>query len=273
MTTLKKPKSKSSTIKDVAEYVNLSVATVSRVINGSRPVNSGLSQKVWEAVETLNYKPNVAARFIKGQRTGNIALIIPDIADPFFGHIAKGVLFQAHKNGVMVNISSSQGKREIERESIKQLASFVIDGLLYAPVATAEPLPQMDIFRGLPLVVIGRRFIFKNVPHLYTDNIKGGYTATKYLLTLGRKKIAFLAGFWDPPCSAEEIPQAALADWAGAYSSLDRFIGYLDAQKEYGLELDPNLVAICGYTFESGYEAAKKLFSQMVEIDSLIAPQ
>lgn len=263
---------KKITIKQVAELAGLSVATVSRVLNSSRPVKPELAEKVWTAVKELNYRPNAAARFMKGQRTGNIALLVPDLSHPFFSAIATGAIMQAQKTDQVIITSTSEGDPEIEKLSIDQLSRSMVDGLIYCPVSAGEPLPEFERFQQLPLVVAGRRGVFENVPHVYTDNVKGGYLATKYFIRLGRNRISFFAGFWSPPCTAENIVEALSEPWAGAYSTLDRFIGYLKALEEENIPYDPSLVIICGYDYKAGYNATRELLGKMLEVDSILAP-
>jgi LacI family transcriptional regulator len=83
---------KDVTMKDVAEHANVSVSTVSRVINGKISADTPIAKAVLKATEKLNYRPNAAARFMKGQRTGTIGVILPDIANPFFTGIAAGAI-------------------------------------------------------------------------------------------------------------------------------------------------------------------------------------
>lgn len=255
----------------MADYAKLSVATVSRVLNGSRPVAPELKSRVWRAATELNYKPNVGARFMKGQRTGTLGMLVPDASHPFFSAMIAGAILKAQEMDQVVIVSTSDGRREVEKIAIEGLARTVVDGLIYCPVSTGDPLPEIERFRHLPIVVIGRRNVFASKPHVYTDNIKGGYLATKYLLRLGRRRIGFLAGFWTAPCTINDIREFASSEDAGKYTTLDRFAGYSQALEEEKVSYDPELVVINGYNYRAGYEAARELLERMVEVDSIIA--
>lgn len=259
------------TIRQVAERAGVSVATVSRVLNKSRPVAPEIETRVWEVVRQLDYRPSSAARYMKGQKTGSIGMLVPDLSHPFFATIAAGAVAEATRRDQVLVISSSEGRREQEVTAIDQLSRSLIDGLIYIPVATGDPLPEVQRFRHLPVVVVGRRGVFRDRPHVYTDNVKGGYVATKYLLALGRRRIAFLAGFWVPPCSADTIKEASEREDAGAFTTLDRFRGYLRALEEEGVPFDRDLVVISGYDFAAGYKAAAELIGRVTPVDGILA--
>ncbi|HEY8462773.1 MAG TPA: LacI family DNA-binding transcriptional regulator [Bacillota bacterium] len=258
-------------IKQVAKKAGVSVATVSRVINRSGTVDADTAATVWKVVKELDYKPNLAARHMKGHLTGCIGLLVPDIESPFFASIAAGALAEAQKHDQVMIISNAEGNRSMEVTAIDALSRSVIDGLIYIPVSTGDPLPEVERFRHLPVVVVGRRGIFKDRPHVYVDNVKGGYIATKYLLALGRRRIAFIAGFWDPPCSRETILDTLEREDVGAFTTLDRFQGYIKALKEGGLPFDPELIAIVGYDYKAGYNGAAELIGRLVNIDGILA--
>lgn len=258
-------------IKQVAERAGVSVATVSRVINRSESVATDIAAKVWKVVRELDYKPSLAARYMKGHLTGSIGLLVPDLENPFFSSIAAGALAEAHKHDQVLTISSAEGSRSKEVMAIDELSRSLIDGLIYIPVSTGDPLPEVERFRHLPVVVAGRRGVFKERPNVYVDNVKGGYIATKYLAALGRRRIAFLAGFWDPPCSAQTIIDALGRENAGAFTTLDRFQGYMKALEEAGLPYDPELVVIVGYDHKAGYMGAGELIGRLVNVDGILA--
>ena len=259
------------TLKEVARLAGVSVATVSRVLNG-KGARPEVETRVLAAAKELRYKPNPGARFMKGKRAETIGLLLPMISHPFFGALAEGALEEAGKNDQVVVIASSRGNRELEKQKLEQFSRSFLDGMIYFPVEKGETFPEIEHFRNIPLVVAGRRAIFPNKPHVYSDNLKGGYLATKYLLRLGRERIAFFAGFWTPPCTHKNIREASEGPGSGAFSSLDRFRGYLKALEEASLDFDTDLVTVCGYDFKSGIEAAKELTARMVNVDALICP-
>lgn len=260
------------TIKDVAQKANVSIATVSRVLNGKDNVNPKYSKAVLDASKVLNYKPNLAARSMKGQRTGTIGIHVPDVAHPFYSAIVSGSIVQAQKSNHNLIVSSAKSSGANEKELFENLANSYIDGLIYSPFSSADLIKEIEYFNKIPIIVANRRKVFPNVPHIYTDNVKGGYISTKYLLRLKRRKICFLAGFWEPPCDSNNILELSLSDLSGLYTTLDRFKGYLKALKEEGIEYDPSLVIMCSYEYDSGYKAAMDIVSNSMNIDGIVAP-
>ncbi|MEA4884117.1 MAG: LacI family DNA-binding transcriptional regulator [Clostridia bacterium] len=259
------------TITDIAAAAGVSISTVSRVLSGSRPVGPELHRKVMEAAGRLSYRPNLAAKAMKGQSMQTIGIIVPDITSPFFASIVAGALHEARKHNQQVIVASSERDISVEESILAQFAELYIDGLVFSPVTAPTPEPEAGFVEGFPTVIAARRSVVAGCPHVYTDNVQGAYTATKYLLKLGRQRVAFLAGFWKPPCTAQEIDEASLQPRAGAFSTLDRFTGYKKALLEEGIPLDLDLVVMSGYDFRAGFEAARELTARLVPVHAILA--
>ena len=262
-------KQKRDTIRDVAKISGVSIASISRYFNG-RVVRPETAEKIKKALEGSNYSPNTAAKIMKGQRAGIIGLILPEISHPFFALIAEGAIAEARRNDQLILIASSLGSRENERISIEQFSRSVLDGLVYIPVSNPENIPSLESFRALPLVVAGRVGVFPGVPHIYTDNNKGGYIATKYLINQGRKNIGFFGSFWEAPIDARDMREISRTPVSGSYSTVERFKGYLRALEEAGIEYDPEKVVLCGYEYKNGFDSARALMGKMLHIDGLL---
>lgn len=185
-------------MKEIAKEAGVSLATVSRVLNNTRNVDKGITEKVLAVAERHDFRPSPAARFMKGQRTGILGLIVPDVSLSFFGDLAEGAIRSARTYDQVIIVASSQGDRNTENIIIDQLSRSLLDGLIYCPVASGAPLPEIERFRELPLVVVGRRGVFKDRTHVYTDNRKTGYVAAKYLINLGRKISVLSPAFGTP---------------------------------------------------------------------------
>ncbi len=257
-------------IKDISRLSGVSIATLSRYFNGQsiRPSNE---RKIKKILDETGYRPSIAARFIKGHASGVIGLIVPDITHPFFALIAEGVMREARENGQLVLCGSSEGSVEIEKQIIDRFSQSILDGLIYIPVAKAENIPAIESFRNLPLVITARKDIIRGVPHIYHDGEEGGYLATKHLLSLGRRNIAFIASFWDSPCSNKDLLENLDRPSIRSRSSVDRFLGYLRALKEAGIPYNPDFVVVTGYGHNHGVEAASILKSRFLNCNGVIA--
>ncbi len=259
-----------ATLEDVAKLAQVSVATVSRYVNGKK-IRPELMQKVKEAAEKLDYKPNWAARAVRGSKSGIIGIILPQLQDAYFSALIEGASQEALKHNQTIMTASSQGNKDIERSLIEQFSRSVIDGLIYTPVALQGSFVDAQLFRDLPVVIAARNpSIYPNFVHIYQNTRKGGYLAASYLLSLGYKRIAFFASFWEKICTPETIMSIKDTPEAGMYLSIERFKGYLDALSEAGLEYDPALLVVCGYERNTGTNAAIELLSRGVHFDAVI---
>lgn len=259
------------TLNDVAVRARVSISTVSRYLNGIR-IRKELEEQVREAVEYLDYRPNYAARSVRGSKSSTIGVILPKLEHPYFSAVLEGATQEARKNDKTLLVSSSQGKREIENTIIHQFARSMIDGLIYTPVATDDDFIETESFRNLPVVIAARGSrVYPEFAHVFQNTRAGGYLSTSYLLSLGHRNIAFFASFWEPFCDSSSILASLDLPGAEVYSSLDRFRGYLDALEKYGEQYNPNLVVVCGYDFESGRQAGKELLSRCEPFDAVVS--
>jgi len=258
------------TIKDIAAASGLSIASISRYLNGLY-VRPDTAEKIEHVLKGMDYSPNVAAKYMKGHKTGTVGLILPEISHPFFSLIAEGAIAEARKNDQLLLISSTEGSRENEGIAVDQFARSILDGLIYIPVSNPADLPAIERFKNLPLVVAGRVGIFPGVPHIHSDGEKGGYIATKYLIGLGRRNIGFMGSFWEAPCTTDKLRDAIRTPNSGSFSTISRFKGYLRALEEAAIPFDPDKIVICGYGYRNGFDAAKELLARAKEVDGLLA--
>lgn len=262
------------TISEMAERAGVSIATVSRVLNG-KSVRPTYKAKVLDALKELDYAPGPIARRIKLGAVASLAMLVPDLSNNFYAAIANSAVLEARKHGRNLLVSSCDGDQRLEGAMLEQLADAPIDALLYCPVSSSEIRPDLGLLRDLPVVAFARRNVVPGHPHVYTDNIKGGYIATKYLRRLGRRQIVMLLGFWKLE-NGFGSPAQVLSFFGnplfGAFSSLDRLEGHRRALEEEGIPLTEDMIQLSGYGFDSGYEAAKEVLARMIPVDAMIAP-
>lgn len=230
-----------STIKDIAEEAGVSVATVSNVINKSRYVSSELTKKVEEAIDKLGYRPNHLGRGLRKGKSNTIALVVSDIANPFFPKVARGVEDCVRENQHCLILSNTDDDPEEEEKYISLLCSQRIDGLILAPsdmtMRSIETVAEQEI----PLVIIDRPIQGLNLTQVVSDNLGGAYKATEHLLRLGHKKIAFVGG----------VP--------GVTSTDQRLEGYKKALEDNSIKVDDSLIAVGNSQVEDSYNATEKL--------------
>lgn len=242
------------TIKDIAEIANVSYATVSRALNNKYGVNEGTRRRILEIAERINYSPNAVARGLKSNRTFTLGLVIPDISNPFFPEVARGVEEQASERGYSVLLCNTDWNLEREEQYLRLLAERRVDGLLISPVGAARHAPwQEDIFGELPVVFLANAPVETERPYVIIDNTRGGYLATSHLLLQGYERVAFVG--------ARE----------GSGTVDRRLEGYREALAERGVPVDDSLVCLGDFREHSGYEAARRLVAGRMCPDAVFA--
>lgn len=182
------------TIKDVAREVNVSVTTVSRVLNNKPDVSEETRKRVKEAIKKLGYNPDNIARGLVLRKTNTIGLIIPDINNPFFPEIVKGIERKAKEEGYSLILCNTDNSKEEEREALALLRSKKVDGIILSfSIENQEVLKELEE-EEYPVVQIDRRITGSRYPAVTIDNKKSAYIATEYLIKQGHKEIAHVTG-------------------------------------------------------------------------------
>jgi LacI family transcriptional regulator len=184
-------------IQDIANQLNLSITTISRVLNGKAEqyrISKATQKKVKELAEKLNYVPNQSAANLRLGKSNTIGLLIPTIRNPFFGTLASHLNKELRKIEYMAIFNESDEDEQIEKKALKKLISRRIAGLLIAPCSENYKEIKMYHDRGLPIVCVDRYFENQDIPYVATDNFYGGFEATKHLIENGHKNIACIQG-------------------------------------------------------------------------------
>lgn len=238
------------TIWDVARLAGVSPATVSRVLNGkdSNHISEKTRKRVLWALEELDYVPDKAARSLRRQKSELIAVLIPDVSNPFFASLARGVECICFQNGLSVMICDSNHSHEKEGRYLDILRKEGIDGLVFVPVDQPDEEKLRRLERhGIFVVVADRRV--EGWPVVEADNKVGSSELTRYVLESGYRRIAYIAG----PSHVS--------------SSQDRVQGFIETMSKAGLE--PLDVKYGDFTFESGYLLARELLA-MRDVDFIM---
>ncbi|MEO0572809.1 MAG: LacI family DNA-binding transcriptional regulator [Bacteroidota bacterium] len=232
------------TIKELAQELEMSTTTVSRVLTGQEKkyrISEKTAQRVREVADKLDFAPNQIARNLRLQKTNTIGLIIPDISNPFFANLARTVEEELRSRGKMVLLCDTKDDTNLEEESIALLKGRKVDGLLVAPVGKESR--HFIESTALPVVLIDRYFEDQDIPFVTTDNFFGAYQATSFLIEKGHQNIACIQGL------TETTPND------------NRVKGYQKAMKNYGL-LERMKVVGDDYSLENGYENTKELLAR-----------
>ncbi len=244
------------TITDIAKRANVSKATVSRVINNkSSGVGEETKKRILDIIKELDYHPNTLARSIVVSSTKTIGLIIPDITNPFFPQLVRGIVDCANEQGYTVFLCNSDNNTKQERHYIQSFIEKSVDGVIIASNSGCDQegllllqnynIPVVQVDRITPGVDWGASICI--------DNTLGIYESTKYLLDAGHRRIAFLGG-------AEQVS-----------STVQRYRGYLDAYAASGLVPDKSLVRFGSYSIMSGVEMMEDLLNSHAEFTGVIA--
>lgn len=231
-------------MKDVARLAGVSISTVSHVINQTRFVSDDLAQRVLAAMNELNYQPNEVARSLRTKRTHIVALVIPDITNPYFPEIARGVQDVAEENKCVVIVCNTDRDLKRERSFLNTLRQQRVDGIILNPSnVTLFDLQELQRAQ-IPVVLIGSQIDHPDFDVVMVDNLQGGVDAVKYLYDLGHQRVAFIGG-----------PRASS-------SGGQRLQGYLRALNECSLPLQQALITEGPFTHEGGYQCMQQILNQ-----------
>lgn len=185
---------RAATIRQVAEQAGVSTATVSRVLSGAGRVSDELVKRVTHAAEKLNYHPNRTARELRTQRGYTAALIIPDIENPFFTSIARGVEQILRAAGYTLILINSDEDEQIEMQHLMQLHADGVSGVILAPTSQDPQKYEQLVEAGMNLVAIDRIPRKLRADSVAVNNQDAIYQATQHLFEMGHRQIGFISG-------------------------------------------------------------------------------
>ncbi|SEI01684.1 transcriptional regulator, LacI family [Halobacillus karajensis] len=234
------------TIKDVAQEAGVSVATVSRVLNNNGYVGADTRKKVMKSIAELNYSPNEVARSLYKRESRIIGLLLPDITNPFFPQLARGVEDELSRSGFRLLLGNSDENVEKELDYIQTFVQNNVMGII-----TATNHVDYDIYEALnlPLVLLDRTS--EEYPAVYADGRKGGRLAAQTLIDKGAERITLVKG----PAHVKPAQE--------------RFQGAIGALSE--ADVDFSVLSTTSYSFEEAQGWAEELFDKYVDTDGVIA--
>jgi DNA-binding LacI/PurR family transcriptional regulator len=228
------------TIRDVAAEAGVSITTVSRALNDSGRVGRATRDRVLSAAQRLGYEPNDLARSLHGKATGTVAVLVPDITNPFFPELVKGVQEVATTHGKLLLLCQTSEDTDVAVQELLHLRRKRVDGVvLVGGLAGGDKLS--GALAGLPVVTVDRDTTIDGASVVRSDHRRGGRLATEHLIELGHEHIAHVRG--------------------PAHLSVaqDRHDGYREALEEAGLPYDESLVVAGDFLEEGGYDGLRTL--------------
>jgi len=233
------------TLKQIAETLGLSVATVSKALRNYPDVSEKNKRLVNDLAKALNYVPNPSAVNLRTQKSKTIGVIVPAIVHHFFSSVIKGILEVAEKEGYMVILMQSNESYEMEKKQVDLLINKNVDGVLISLAKNTNDFSHLKKIMdyGIPLTLFDKIAKTVDCSKVIIDDRKAAYDAVSYLIKKGYKRIAHFRGDLNPQ------------------NSIDRFLGYKQALIDNNIEYDKSLVFICNNDddFEDGYSAAEEL--------------
>ena len=231
------------TIYDVAREAGVSMATVSRVVNGNKNVKENTRKKVLEVIERLDYRPNAVARGLASKRTTTVGVVIPDITNTYFAALAKGIddIAEMYKYNIVLANSDEDDEKEVA--VVNTLFSKQVDGIIFMGYHLTEKIRSEFSRSRTPVVLAGTVDVEHQLPSVNIDYKNATADAVRHLLKRN-KKIAFVSG-------------PLVDDVNGKI----RLVGYKEALKEAGVNYSEGLVFESKYRYDDGYALAERLVS------------
>lgn len=234
------------TIKDVARIAGVSVATVSRVINESGYVNIDTRKKVEAAVKQINYTPNEVARSLYKRKSKLIGLLLPDITNPFFPQLARGIEDRMQEHGYRIIFGNSDENEDKEMDYIQTFIQNNVIGVI-----SSTNFPESDVYSNLKIPVVFLDRTSNDSPSVYADGRKGGRIAAQEITERGSKKVTVLQG-------PAHIKPAQ-----------DRFLGAIETLDELGIAY--NVIQTSSFSYTEAEQWAIEVFDKYIDTDGVIA--
>jgi LacI family transcriptional regulator len=233
-------------IRQIAREARVSIATVSRVLNGAPTVDAALAEQVQAAAARLGYRPNGVARSLRLQRTLTLGAVIPTITNPYFTDTVRAMQDVAAGAGYTLLVANSDRDPQKEETALATLLDRRVDGVILVSAAT-EPGPSPALRAlldaGTPVVAMDRALPTLEIDRVVVDTRAGAHAAVRHLIQTGRRRIAFVAG---PPTIS---------------TAVEKLLGYMAALEEAGIPREESLILPGDYTLESGEAMAERLLA------------
>jgi len=234
-----------ATIKDVAKYTGLSIATISKYINGGHVLDKN-KLLIEEAIKALDFKVNEIARGLKTNKSMTIGVLIPSLENIFITSIISNIESILIQNGYSMIICDYRESEKLEHEKTEFLLSKMVDGIITMPSSSNGEHIKRVLEKNIPVVLLDRPIKDVNCDVVLVDNLNASYNAVEQLIIRGHKRIGII-------CGSKEI-----------YTAQERLKGYLRVHEDYSMEIDPQLIKYGDYQIDGGY----KLMNELLDMES-----
>ncbi|WP_040713946.1 LacI family DNA-binding transcriptional regulator [Paenibacillus curdlanolyticus] len=242
------------TIRDVAKKADVSVATVSRILNDLGGYSDKTKQKVMETIEQMGFRPNAIARSLNNRQTQTIGVLFPALNSEFSSALLHGIEEYAHNHrySVLVCNTDTDGHRTLDY--LQVLREKQVDGLIFVSEVLTEAYKEELRAMKIPVVLVSSATDDPQYPHIKIDDRQAAYDATNYLITKGHRQIAMISG------TPEDLN-----------ATIPRMEGYTQALLDHGLAVNQQWIAYGNFFYESGAQAMEQLLRDNVEFTAVFA--
>ncbi|GAB3523599.1 LacI family DNA-binding transcriptional regulator [Arthrobacter monumenti] len=239
-------------IREVAESANVSVTTASRALNGTGRIASATRAKVRQVANELGYQPNEVARQLKEGTSSTVGVLVPDITNPFFPELVRGIQEVADKHGHVLLLAPTNGEPAGTAKALRQMRSRHVAGIVIVDDCLDDNALVQEL-GGLRFVALDRKLNTPDCTWVASDHLAGGRLATEHLIALGHERIVHVAG-------EQRVGVAR-----------DRLDGYRQALAAADLPVDDDLVVAADFTEDAGYQAVLRLLNRDVHFTAIFA--
>ena len=240
------------TIKDVAKLAGVSISTVSRVINDSKPVTDEVKQRVLDVIKETGYVPNPLARSLVTKKSNLLGVIVPEMSDSFVSEVVNGIECVAKMYGYDILLANTYSEKDQELKSIELLKAKQVEGIVMISWTLDEEHVQLINNSSIPAAYISKTAQKFDVYTVCTNNEDATYNMTKYLIDKGHKEIALI-----------------MTSEADTILESERRTGYERALTESNISINPDIIKYGNTDYNSGYKAMMDLLDKNIKPDAV----
>ncbi|KWX79261.1 LacI family DNA-binding transcriptional regulator [Paenibacillus jilunlii] len=242
------------TIKDVAQKANVSIATVSRVLNNLTGYSDKTKQKVNQAIKELGYQPNAIARGLINKRTQTIGVMFPSVSSAFSSDLLHGIDEFAHDSNYSVVVCNTDHDGKRTMKYLQLLREKQVDGIIFSSEVLSKEYYEVLESMKIPVVLVSSQTDYAKVPYVKVDDYQAVYDAIQFLISKGHRKIAMISGTKGDPIAGTPRVQ-----------------GYRKALEANGIAFDSGYLVYGDFSFESGSRAMEAILRKAGEATAVFA--